>query len=136
MPNAAIIGAGLIGRAWASIFARGGWDVAIWDPMENQRQAAHALVRAQLDDMAQSGLADDPAAASARVKVVTTLAEAVSTAGFVQECGPEMLDAKRALFADLDKHAKPGVVLASSTSAIVASLFTEHLPGRDRCLGK
>ena len=28
----AIIGSGLIGRAWAIAFARGGWRVALYDP--------------------------------------------------------------------------------------------------------
>ena len=30
--NVAIIGAGLIGRAWAAIFARAGWNVRLSDP--------------------------------------------------------------------------------------------------------
>ncbi len=134
MPNVAIIGAGLIGRAWSAIFARAGWSVAVWDPIESQRTAAPGLIAAQLDDMASNGLADDPKAAAARVRVATSLADAVATADFVQENGPELPDVKRALFAELDAAAKPGVVLASSTSAIVASQFTENLAGRDRCL--
>ena len=32
MPTVGIIGAGLIGRAWANVFARAGWDVRLWDP--------------------------------------------------------------------------------------------------------
>ena len=30
--SVAIVGAGLIGRAWAMIFARAGWDVRLFDP--------------------------------------------------------------------------------------------------------
>ena len=30
--NVAIIGAGLIGRAWAAIFARAGWNTRLTDP--------------------------------------------------------------------------------------------------------
>lgn len=134
MPNVAIIGAGLIGRAWSAIFARAGWNVAVWDPVESQRTAAPGLIAAQLDDMAKNGLADDPKTAAARVRVASSLPDAVSTADFVQENGPELPEVKRALFAELDKAAKPGVILASSTSAIVASQFTETLAGRDRCL--
>ena len=134
MPNVAIIGAGLIGRAWAAIFARAGWSVSLWDAVDSQRAAAVGLIGAQLQDMAANGLADDPVAAAKRLRVATSLADTVKDADFVQENGPEMLDAKRALFADLDAATKPGVVLASSTSAIVASQFTEALAGRDRCL--
>ena len=134
MPNVAIIGSGLIGRAWAAIFARAGWQVALWDAVAAQRTVAVVLVAAQLDDMAANGLADDPAAAKRRLRMAASLADAVATADFVQECGPELLDAKRALFAELDAAAKPDVVLASSTSAIVPSQFTEGLAGRARCL--
>ena len=134
MPNVAIIGAGLIGRAWSAIFARAGWEVAVWEPVESQRAAAPGLIGAQLEDMARYGLADDPKAATKRVRMAASLTDAVQTADFVQENGPELLDAKRRLFAQLDAAARPGVVLSSSTSAIVASHFTEDLPGRDRCL--
>ncbi len=134
MPHVAIIGAGLIGRAWSAIFARAGWQVAIWEPVASQRAAAPQLIAAQLADMAHHGLADDPDAAARRVRMAVSLADAVLGADFVQENGPELPDAKRALFAELDAVARPGVVLASSTSAIVPSHFTEHLAGRDRCL--
>ena len=52
----------------------------------------------------------------------------------VQENGPEDLDAKRDLFAALDQLAPPEAILASSSSGIRASLFTEGLAGRARCL--
>ena len=32
--KAAIIGAGLIGRSWAMVFARAGWEVVLYDPVE------------------------------------------------------------------------------------------------------
>ena len=63
MPNVAIVGAGLIGRAWAAIFARAGWGVALWDPVETQRAAAVEQIGALLADMARNGLVSDPAAA-------------------------------------------------------------------------
>jgi L-gulonate 3-dehydrogenase len=41
---------------------------------------------------------------------------------------------KQALFARMDKAASPETILASSTSTIRASLFSEDLAGRARCL--
>ena len=52
----------------------------------------------------------------------------------MQENLPETLDVKREAFALLDRHAPREAVLASSTSAIPASQFTEPLAGRARCL--
>ena len=48
---------------------------------------------------------------------------------FVQENTPETLEAKRQIFAELDRLAPPDAILASSTSTIVASRFTENLAG-------
>ena len=62
------------------------------------------------------------------------MAEAVRDAEHVQENGPERVDAKLSLFAELDRAARPDAVLASSTSGIPASAFTEALAGRARCL--
>jgi 3-hydroxyacyl-CoA dehydrogenase len=53
---------------------------------------------------------------------------------FVQENGPEKVEEKQTIFAQLDRLAPPDALLVSSTSAIVASRFTEALPGRARCL--
>jgi L-gulonate 3-dehydrogenase len=134
MPKAAIVGAGLIGRAWANVFARAGWTVRVWDPDARQRAHAAHLVAQSLHELAEYGLVADPGAAAKRVAVVATLEEAVADAEYVQECGPEVLEVKRATFEALDRAAPAGAILASSTSAIVASKFTEALAGRARCL--
>lgn len=134
MKNAAIVGAGLIGRAWANVFARAGWSVRVWDPDAGQRAGAAKLVEQSLHELAGHGLVSDPAAAAGRVAVVATLEEAVAQAEYVQESGPEVLEVKRATFEQLDRAAPPGAILASSTSAIVASRFTEALAGRARCI--
>ena len=134
MPACAVIGAGLIGRAWAMVFARAGWNVAITDTSELARSAALGLIEEALADQARHGLVDDAKAALARIKVAATLGEAASGVDLVQECGPETVDAKIALFSELDLVAPPHAILASSSSAIVASKYTEGLKGRARCL--
>jgi L-gulonate 3-dehydrogenase len=134
MPQVAIIGAGLIGRSWAIVFARAGWDVSLYDADADQARRAKPLVEAGLADLAAHGLLEDPAKAAARVRVVADLADALERADFVQENLPETIEAKLAIFRELDRLARPDVVLASSTSAIVASRFTEQLAGRARCL--
>ena len=52
----------------------------------------------------------------------------------VVESGPERVDVKIELFARLDAAASASAILASSSSAIVTSRFTEKLKGRHRCL--
>jgi len=130
----AIVGAGLIGRAWAAVFSRAGWQVKLTDPDEAALAAAPGLVREELHALAGYGLADDPGGAANRVSAAKSLAEALDGVSFVQENGPETVEAKQAIFASLDKIAAPQVILSSSTSAILPSLFTEGLAGRHRCL--
>lgn len=130
----AIVGAGLIGCAWAAIFARAGWQVRLTDPHGPTLTAAPARVAKELQALARHGLAQEPDAAAARVSVAASLADAVNDVAFVQENGPEKVEDKIAIFAELDRLASPDALLASSTSAIVASRFTENLPGRARCL--
>jgi L-gulonate 3-dehydrogenase len=134
MPSVAIVGAGLIGRSWAIVFARAGWQVRVTDPEPRTLENASRLIREGLDDLARYGLVTDPALAAGRVAIVPSLADAVGGADIVQENGPELVDTKRAIFAELDRLCPEHAILASSTSAIVASRFTEELPGRARCL--
>jgi 3-hydroxyacyl-CoA dehydrogenase len=130
----AVVGAGLIGRSWAIVFAAGGFEVALYDAGRDVVDAARVLVGQGLRDLAEHGLLDDPQAAAARVRAAAGLADALDGAALVQENLPERIENKRAIFSELDRLAAPEAILASSTSTIVASLFTENLKGRHRCL--
>ena len=134
MPRVGIVGVGLIGRAWSNVFARAGWDVLVYDAHEATRDAAPGLIQESLKDLAGHGLVDDPEAAAKRITVATSLEAAVDGVELVQESGPERVEAKIELFKQLDATAPRSAILASSSSAIVASRFTEGLEGRERCL--
>src|SRR4051794_12301415 len=134
MPRVAIVGSGLIGRAWAMVFARAGWEAAMYDAVEGVADNALGLVAEGLHELAKHGLVADPKGSAARVRAAKSVADALDGASHVQENVPETLAAKRAIFAELDALAAPDAIVASSSSAIVASLFTENLAGRSRCL--
>src|SRR5689334_3568710 len=134
MPRVAIVGSGLVGRGWAIVFARAGWDVAVHDAGAGVAADALGLIGEGLEELARHGLVDDPAAAAARVRAADDLADAVEGVTYVQESVPEVVEAKRAAFRELDALAPPDALLCSSASAIVASLFTEDLAGRARCV--
>ena len=136
MDTVAIIGTGFVGRAWAISFARGGYDVHLWDSVDGAPEAALAYIGKILPDLEAAGLLDgqSPAAVSGRLKIVGTLEQALAGAVHVQENTPEDLATKREVFARLDAAAAPDTVLSSSTSALLPSRFTDHLSGRARCL--
>jgi 3-hydroxyacyl-CoA dehydrogenase len=136
MAKAAIIGSGFVGRAWAISFARAGHDVALWDRESDAPAAARAYIEAVLGDLDRHDLLDGqmPAAVLGRISPVRELSAALDGAVYVQESTPEDVEVKRAVFAELDALASPEATLASSTSAILPSAFTEALTGRARCL--
>ena len=119
MPNTerhvAVVGAGLIGRAWAAIFARAGWHVRLTDPHVPTLEAAPRLIHEELRALARHGLASDPDGAAALVSVAKDLAEAVTGVEFVQENGPEKVEEKLLIFAELDRLAPKHALLVSST---------------------
>lgn len=132
--SVAIVGSGLIGRAWAMIFARGGYAVRLYDAVPGVAAHAVGLCAQGLRDLAEAGLCADPAGAALRITHAETLAEAVAGVALVQENGPEQVEIKRSIYAELDRLAPPDAILASSSSAIRISLFAADLKGRARCL--
>ena len=134
MTKIAIVGSGLIGRAWATVFASNGFAVALYDVKHEAAEAAREHIATNLRELAGHGLVDDPDGSLARIRVAADLADALAGVALVQENGPETVEAKRALFAEMDRLAPADAILASSTSYILASTFTEELPGRARCL--
>lgn len=135
MTKIAVIGAGLIGRAWSIVFARSGFQVQLWDKFPHQLPAAMEFIADRLPELRQLGLIqDEPEAVMARITPHQSMWEAVRDVVHVQENGPERVPEKKALFEELDRAAPADAVLASSTSGIPASSFTETLRGRDRCL--
>jgi len=136
MSKVAVVGSGFVGRAWAISYARAGHDVALWDADAAAPAKALAYIETILPDLVANDLLNGASAEElrGRIKPVADLREALADAVHVQENTPEDVAIKRDIFARLDALAAPDAVLASSTSAILPSAFTENLPGRARCL--
>jgi len=130
-----VVGAGLIGRAWAIVFARAGHPVSLFDADRNALTHSIAALETALSDLEAAGLLDElPATVRARITPAFVLADAVANAAYVQESIGEHLAAKEVLFAELDRLAPADAILASSTSTIPASQWSAGLAGRARCL--
>ncbi|MBL8671041.1 MAG: 3-hydroxyacyl-CoA dehydrogenase [Alphaproteobacteria bacterium] len=134
MLKVGIVGVGLIGRAWAVVFARGGAKVALWDESPKALREALGTIAQCLADMKRAGLVKRPDAVLKRMRVARSLADCVKGVDYVQESVLEREPDKKAIFAKLDVLTPAGAILASSTSAIPASVFTKELKGRKRCL--
>jgi 3-hydroxyacyl-CoA dehydrogenase len=135
MDKIAIIGCGLIGRAWTIVFARAGHPVKLYDSAPGAVEKAVGLIREGLEELHRAGLITEAIdVIMGRVTPAGTLAAAVADADYVQENTAERVEAKREVFRELDAAAPPACILASSTSTIQTSSFTADLKGRHRCI--
>ena len=125
----AVIGAGLMGHGIAQVFAVHGHPVAIHDPAQASLASVKERIAANLRDLGQDMSAVE------RVTPVASLPDTVREADFVVEAALENLQLKQALFADIEKAAKPDAILASNTSVIPITLIMEGLRDRSRALG-
>lgn len=123
--NVAVVGAGRMGTSIAYALAAAGHRVEVFDPVEAARAAVPerlAAIEAQLDLAVAVGIHD-------------SLAAAVQGADVVIEAGPERLDAKREIFAELVREAPVRALLATNTSAIPIAEIAAGLPTGERILG-
>lgn len=132
----AIVGTGFVGRAWAISFARAGSIVTLWDQEAEAVEKAINYVSHVLGQLSQFDLLGGQSAdvVFSRIRSAATLALALEDADYVQENTPENLETKIEVFKSLEALSKPDAILASSTSALLPSSFTEGLKGRGRCL--
>jgi 3-hydroxyacyl-CoA dehydrogenase len=134
--SVAVIGTGVIGRSWIRVFARAGLTTRIWDADPAQIQAAWDWLKADLKRSRREHGLRKRAIRAEREQVVRceSLEDALQGVFWVQESGPENLEAKRAMYAELDRLAPPKAVLASSTSTLDMSAIAEGLSGKSRCV--
>jgi len=130
--SVAIVATGVIGRSWLRVFSRSGVSVRAWDP-DPDRLAQAISWHAHTVELEETD-AQRAAVQTALVAPARSLEEALEGADYVQESGPESLEAKRDIYERLDKQAERAAILASSTSAIDMTEIAGNLASADRCI--
>jgi len=130
--TAVVIGAGTIGLSWTALFAAYGMTVRVSDPRPDLADALAEALGEFGPQLAAVGLDIDGLAD--RVHVAGDLSDAVRDADVVQENGPESVEFKKDLFARLVRDAPKHALLASSSSALPATTFTEGIEDAGRIL--
>lgn len=130
----AVIGAGLVGHGWAISFARAGYEIALFDPDPGRSEQALERIAEIQPELRVAGLLDPDTDLLARIDPCSSVEAALDGADYVQESGPERIEVKRAIFAELDRLAPIRTILATSSSGIPISRIAEQLDGRARCL--
>ena len=115
----AIIGTGVIGASWAALFLAKGLDVVATDIAPNAEAALRKFVEAAWPALKRLGLS--PGATQTKLAFTPDLASAVKGTDLVQENGPERIEFKKKLYAQLDELLPPDVIIASSSSGLTMS---------------
>jgi len=111
-----VVGCGLIGASWALHFLVRGLDVVACDPSDGAESRLRAFVAEHWQQARTLGM--HSSANMDRLQFQADAQRAVERADFVQENGPERVDMKSELFAELDEAAASHVILASSSSGL------------------
>jgi 3-hydroxyacyl-CoA dehydrogenase len=115
----AIIGTGVIGASWASLFLAKGLQVVATDPAPNAEASLRKFVETAWPALKRLGLS--AGASQSNLKFTADLAQAVAGVDLVQENGPERIDFKQKLYGQLDELLPPEVIIASSSSGLTMS---------------
>ncbi len=131
-----VIGAGSMGAQIAQQAALQGLEVALNDTSEERLQKAVDSNRGHLMRRVEKGklAAADAETVLSRVHTTTDLAEATRGADFVIEAVFEDLGIKRAMFAELDRFAPAGAVLASNSSTMGISKIADATTRPELCV--
>jgi carnitine 3-dehydrogenase len=112
----AVIGCGTVGASWVALFLGHGLDVAAYDPSPGAEERLQSFVDHALDQLAELGIRE-----KGELRFSGDLTDVLGAADFVQENVPEDEALKRRMLADIDALTTEGVIVASSTSALLRS---------------
>jgi 3-hydroxyacyl-CoA dehydrogenase len=115
----AIIGTGVIGASWTTLFLAKGLDVVATDVAPGAEAALKRFAAAAWPAMQRLGLASG--ASQNRLSFTAALTDAVKDVDLVQENGPERIEFKQKLYGQLDELLPPDVIIASSSSGLTMS---------------
>ena len=115
----AVVGAGQMGNGIAHVFAQSGFAVTMIDVSGDALARGRATIEKNLERQLKKGTIDAAArdATLARLTAAPAL-DAAGDAALVIEAATENVELKHRIFAELDRVAAPGAILATNTSSI------------------
>lgn len=133
----ACLGGGVIGSSWAIQFAMHGITVKLRDINDEQLEVSYKQMNEKLDSLiaADALTKERKSEIFSHIQMTTSVEEALKGVQFVQENGPERLEIKQSILADVDKYAPADAIFASSTSGLLITNIAANSAHPERCLG-
>lgn len=134
--NTAVVGAGIMGRGIALVYALNDCRVRLYDAEATALEMARGLIGADLDLLVEEGLC--PASRREQtlknILVTESLKEAVGSAEFITEAVPESLELKWQVLARIEALSPKSAIIASNTSTLPLSEMARHLARPERMI--
>ena len=122
-----VVGAGLMGREIALVFALAGYDVLLADQSMSLVEAAMARLGEILEKGIARGLFQQTdREALGRIRPTADIAD-LADRDYVTEAVFEQVDVKAAVYGRLDTVCKPSCIIATNTSTIPISVLASHI---------
>ena len=117
--HTAVLGAGVIGASWASLFLASGRSVAVYDPSPQTKSSVKRFIDSAWPVLEKLKLTEfgNPD----NISFHNSPNAAVDDALFVQESVPEQIEIKRALYQEIETSLASDAVVASSASGLTLS---------------
>jgi 3-hydroxybutyryl-CoA dehydrogenase len=133
--NIFVVGAGTMGSGIAQTGAVSGYQVTVMDVAPEQLERARTVIAKSVEKLAGKGVLDEQqTAATAQITFIDSF-EAVPQADFVIEAATENPELKLEIYAELDRLARPEVILASNTSSISLTKIAAATRRADKVIG-
>ena len=131
-----VIGTGAMGRGIAQVAAAGGINVLMTDARPGAAAEARDFIGKMLERAAEKGqmTKEDAAASTGRITIVDSHKN-MQPCHLVIEAIVENLDAKRALFAELEDIVTPDCIMVSNTSSMSVTTIGAKLKTPQRFAG-
>ena len=126
-----MLGSGLIGANWATLFLSKGANVTLYDPQKTALEKTRAVIASAWQDLKKLdysiGRIPDE-----RLLITENLRQACENTDWIQENSPDQLEVKTKLISEVEKYVKANVPIASSTTALLPSEIQKnmHYPSR------
>jgi 3-hydroxybutyryl-CoA dehydrogenase len=131
-----VLGTGTMGAGIIQVLAQNGYEVVLRARRASSVENGIAAVTKNLEKLVakEKISAEDRDAALARVRGDTDIA-VVKDADLIIEAATEDLEAKKALFAELDELVAPGAILATNTSSLSITEIASATKRPDKVIG-
>lgn len=136
MKKIGVLGTGTMGAGIIQVLAQSGFEVVLRARRQTSVDKGIATVEKNLDKLVakEKITADEKAAVMARIAGSTDI-EIIKDADLVIEAATEEMEAKKALFAELDQLCKPETIIATNTSSLSITEIAAATGRPDKVIG-